>query len=139
MAPTADGALFVSLFFTGGLGTILNAFLLVLIMRKKEMRQSDYIIFIANRTLVDLAYSLQSITLQPISIQIRSVNQTWCSVAGGAATSLLLSTIFCELVLACNRYVSMCHKQRHQRMYTKRTVPLVSFPRGRVLAETRRG
>lgn len=122
---SADDALFYSFFVIGPVGLAFNALLLIIIFRKKALRQKEYMIFVHNRGFMDTAMCLQFIILQPWAVASWSTNPIWCKVAAGAAISTMFAIIVLEPVLALNRYVAICRHQLYQRVYQKRYVYLM--------------
>lgn len=125
MASLGDDVLLDSFLIVGPMGLLANTFLLVIVLRKKELRQGEYMPFIINRTLIDIAFCLHLIILQPIGVRYWSTDPIYSKIAGWFALALIMSFVFSEVVLAFNRYISICHRYRYQKIYKRRRVYLM--------------
>lgn len=104
---------------------MINSSLLVLILKKKELRK-DFTLCVINRTLVDTSLCLQIFIFQPIGVNNWIDQKVWCMIADGFAVSLFLIMIVLEPILAYNRYIAICRKNRYQRIFRKRHICAIS-------------
>lgn len=119
MAPSIDDAIFYSMLVIGPLGLFTNGVLLVAILKNKTVRKKDYTIFIINRGYLDIALCLQYVVLQPFGLTYPDT----CAPISGVAVGTLLAIYLSEPILACNRYVAICHSQyMYKKIYSRRTI-----------------
>lgn len=115
----ADRALLYSLYAIGSLGLLLNAFLLIVILAKKTLRQKEYILFLISRIIIDSVFSMNVLIMQPMAIQSWISNPMLCQATGAIGMSLIFCVLFSEPVLALNRYFSVCRGHQYDKIYKR--------------------
>lgn len=120
MGSVTEETQFYSVFVIGTLGLFLNGVLFFVIFSKKELYKAGYMIFILCRAFADFVWCLHYLILQPIGVKYWESNPIWCTIAGGTTDSLVLIIMLSEPLLACNRYVAICHKNLYPKIYKKR-------------------
>lgn len=124
MALSTDDYLIYSLCACGICGLLVNVLLFVIMISKKSIRSKEYAIFILIRACVDIFVCVQMVILQPIAIGYWNQNPLISVVAAGFYHSSFFISLFSDPLLACSRYISVCHKNSYPTIFTRRNTIL---------------
>ena len=125
MIPSADLAMGIICLVVAFAGSIMNGFVIFVMITKKELRRQDYVCFILNKGFFDFIFCVHLFMQAAVIFSGAPSTSALCLTASLINVGLGLGTNFAEFALASNRYTAILHTELYKKIYTKRNICLM--------------